>query len=182
MRSFKTEGIIIKRKNCGEADRMVTVFTKTHGKLLIKATGVRKITSRRSAHIELLNYSLLSVYKGRTYPVLVEAQVIKDFYEIKKDLTKVGFAYHICELVNGLCAPEQENEAVFNLLKNTLTQMTKDYDLALTVHSFEIELLSNLGFWHDYAKLSDKLDTESFIENILERKLKSKRIFSKLIE
>jgi DNA repair protein RecO (recombination protein O) len=159
---------------------MVTVFTKQHGKLLIKATGVRKITSRRSAHIELLNYSLLSVYKGRTYPVLVEAQILEDFSEIKKDLTKVGFAYHICELVNGLCAPEQENEAVFNLLKNTLMRMNTGNDLALLVHSFEIELLSNLGFWHKRTEVFEKLDTESFIENILERRLKSKRIFSKL--
>ena len=60
MRSFKTEGIVIKRRNFNEADRIITVFSKRNGKINIKASGVRKITSRRSPHLELLNYSIFS--------------------------------------------------------------------------------------------------------------------------
>ncbi|MBI4096902.1 MAG: DNA repair protein RecO, partial [Candidatus Levybacteria bacterium] len=54
MRTFRTEGIIIKRKNFGEADRILTVFTKEYGKLQVKAKGIRRIPSRRSAHVELV--------------------------------------------------------------------------------------------------------------------------------
>jgi len=54
MKSYKTEGIIIKRKNFGEADRILTIFTKNKGKISIVAKGVRKINSRRAPHIELL--------------------------------------------------------------------------------------------------------------------------------
>ena len=66
MRTHKTEGIIIKRRNYGEADRILTVFTKYNGKIQVKATGIRRIPSRRSAHVELLNYSVLNLYKGIT--------------------------------------------------------------------------------------------------------------------
>lgn len=199
MRQFKSEGIVIKRKNYGEADRIITLFTKSQGKIQVKASGVRKITSRRSPHVELLNYSSITVYKGRAFPILIEAQVNEDFSGIKTDLTKVGLAYHICELVDGLCPENQEQEAVFVLLLNTLRQLNSLYVLptatgyfnpenglsdgdntAVIIHEFEVELLSMLGYWHGTPELSLKLNTNDFIENIIERRLKSKRIFSKV--
>ncbi len=219
MRNTRTEGIIIKRKNLGEADRLVTVITPHFGKLTVKATGVRKITSRRSAHIELLNHATLNLYKGKGMHVLTEVKMLDDHSKIKQDFTKVGFAYHLCELVDGLCPEEQENSNVFYLLKNTLNRLavqdvvmpivsTKihsdidDYTIGTfgltthdapkvsaprmdgslheTLHHFEIELLSELGYWNKSDPLSKNFDTHSMIESILERKLKSHNIFSKL--
>lgn len=180
MRSFRVEGIIIKRINYGEADKIITVLTKYHGKLSVKAGGVRKITSKRSAHIELLNHVNLSLYKGARFPIVVEAESIQNYSEIKQDLTKVGFAFHICELIDGLCPEGQEQQQVFMLLKNTLEQITTADSMAEIIHEFEIELLSLLGFWQGQPDVASKLDTQNFIENIIEKRLKSKNIFSKL--
>lgn len=177
MRSFKTEGIVIKRKNVGEADRIVTVFTKRFGKIRISAKGVRRISSKRSAHVELLNLAHLTLYKGNGFPILTEAEVIEDFSLIKDNLTKVGFAYHICELVDGLCAENQESRRVFELLRSVLSRLSKEEDIAPIIHEFEIELLSTLGFFPRYQPIHN-FDTHSFIERILERKLKSKRVVS----
>lgn len=179
MRSYKTEGIIIKRRNYGEADRILTVLTKNNGKIQIKASGVRKINSRRSPHIELLNYSTLLIYKGAALPVLTEAETIENFLPIKDDLTKIGFSFHMCELIDGLCAENQENNTVFFLFKNTLCRLKEEEDLVSVIHEFEVELLTILGFWPRYRS-SQNLNTHYIIENILERPLKSKNIFSKL--
>lgn len=121
MRNFKTEGIIIRRRNFRDADRILTVLTANHGKIAVRASGIRKIPSKRSAHVELLNHSVLNLYNGHAFPVLTEAQTIDSFASIKEDLHKIGLAYHLCELVDGLCAEGQENRAVFSLLRNTLT-------------------------------------------------------------
>lgn len=224
MRNFRTEGIIIKRRNFGEADRLITVLTRNHGKILVKAAGVRKITSRRSAHIELLNHAILNVYKGNNFPILTEATMVDDYVAIKTDFNKIGIAYHLCELVDGLCPENQENSNVFSLLKNTLNQLSnqdevmteipvqaassylladiQDYTIGTygigvsdapqvtklqaqtsqsnTLHNFEIELLTELGYWHKQDLLSKNFDTHDMIENILERSLKSKKIFQKL--
>ncbi len=194
MRTFKTEAIIIKRRNFGEADRIITVFTKEHGKFSIKASGVRKITSRRSAHVEPLNHSLLSLYKGNGFPILTEARILDDFSALKTDLNKIGLAYHLCELIDGLCPENQEQRGVFELLKNTLDKLTGKYPLGgrdlstslemtipVVVHEFEVELLSMLGYWNKQEiKPLTLHDTPAFMENIMERKLKSRRIFSKL--
>ncbi len=205
MRTFKTEGIVIKRRNVGEADRIITIFSKDHGKLQIKASGVRKITSRRSPHIELLNYVNLTLYTGKTYPILVEAQSKENFSTLKEDLHKVGLAYHICELIDGLCPEGQEHESVFELLKRTLVilspdgylgegspmyndagdsssfdKLTTQNDLVFIIHEFEVELLALLGYWRGSQEVAKTLDTQHMIENILERKLKSRNIFAKL--
>src|SRR5579859_2940888 len=120
MRTFTVEGIIIKRRNYKDADRMLTVFTRNYGKIAVKAGGVRKITSRRSSHIELLNHTTLTLYKGNGFPVLTEAQMINSFSEIKDNLIKIGFAYHICELIDGLCPEGQEQASIFALFLTTL--------------------------------------------------------------
>jgi hypothetical protein len=227
MRNFRTEGIVIKRKNYGEADRIITILTRDFGKMSVKAAGVRKITSRRSSHIELLNHVSVGLYKGNTFPVLTEAKMVDDFAPIKNDFHKVGLAYHLCELIDGLCPDNQENSKVFFLLRNFLRQLAEadevfeekeaqsaetdykylhaeidDYTLgtygiavndapglskvkasnylSFTLQQFEIDLLTELGYWNASDELARNFDTHDMIEAILERKLKSHKIFAKL--
>lgn len=182
MRAFKTEVVVIKRRSIGEADRLLTVFTKDHGKLVIKATGVRKITSRRSSHTELLNIAALHLYQAKGMPVLTEIETKENFPEIKDDLSKVGFAYHICELIDGLCPENQENEKVYRLLVHTLYKLeVSDEETVVVIHDFEVQLLTLLGFWRVPEEIPvERVNTQSIIENILERKLKSKQILLQL--
>ena len=194
MRTYKAEGIIIKRFNVGEADRILTVFSKYDGKFSILAKGIRRIPSRRSAHVELLNHSLLTLYQGKSMPILTEATSLENFEEVKDDFTKVGFAYHLCELINGLCPEGQEHRDIFDLLHKTLGRLShchseffdsvqddsKEMSLLEIIHEFEIELLTILGYWKKDNPISHTLNTTAFIEDILERRLKSRSIFLKL--
>ncbi|MCL4354474.1 DNA repair protein RecO [Patescibacteria group bacterium] len=176
MRSYKTEGIVIKRRNFGEADRILTIFSKRSGKIQVKAPGVRRITSKRSSHVELLNYCVFGLYEGKKLPVLIEAQSMDNFQNIKGDLNKIGLAFHFCELIDGLCAENQENIVAFSLFRSTLNNLSlKDADPEKLRENFETKLLNILGFL--------KLDMDqkpfnrtAFIEQILERKLKSRQV------
>ena len=179
MRNLKTEAIIIRRRNIGEADRILTVFTKEYGKMQIKASGVRKIVSRRSGHVELLNHSLLTLYKGPVSLILTEAQTFDNFSYIKNDLQKIGFAYHICELIDSLCPEGQENRAVFELLKSTMQRLSVDKEAVSIINEFEVDLLNNLGYWNT-AHDPSVVDTKHLIEEIIEKKLKSTKIFAKI--
>lgn len=173
MRSYKTEGIIIKRKNYGEADRILTIFTKNHGKIQIIAKGVRKITSRRSSHIELLNHTALGVYEGKM-PVLTEAECINHHSSLKNDLKKTGYGFYVCELIDGLLPERQENREAFSLLQNMLFDLETTSEPKALLNKFEQELLSLLGFWPRERAFA--VDSSVIIENIMERKIKTKRI------
>lgn len=184
MRSYKTEGIVIKRRNFGEADRILTLLTRTYGKIQVRAPGVRKIISRRSSHIELLNLTLLTLYKNSQWslPIVTEAEVQEEFLPIKRMLDKVGLAYYICELIDSLCAQNQENKRVFFLVRDIFFKLS-NYSSSSngtmqqwnneSIGYFEDELLVTLGFLPREHKLADK---RGFIESILEKKLRTKRL------
>jgi len=187
VRTHKVEGIILKRRNVGEADRVLTILSRESGKISVKAPGVRRIKSRRSAHIELLNLAQLTLYSGsKTFmPIVTEAQTLEDFSGIKKNLRKIGYAYYICELINGLCADNQENRSVFFLLKNVLFSLEKEKNYLELISSFEKDLLQTLGFWREAAMLqtpasakasAGRQDSRIVMERLLERKLKTIRV------
>ena len=174
MRTYKIEGIVLKRRNLGEADRILTVLSRESGKISVKAPGVRRIPSRRSSHVELLNHSQFTLYSSsKTFmPIVTEAQTLEDFSSIKDNLQKIGYAYYVCELINGLCPENQENRSVFFHLKSTLSALSHTLDAYALVKRFEKDLLAELGFWSE-AKLLQTQDSQTVMERLLERKLKT---------
>lgn len=177
MRTYKVEGIVLKRRNLGEADRVLTILSREFGKITIKAPGVRRIPSRRSSHVELLNLSQFTLYSSSKafMPIVTEAQTLEDFSLIKSDLRKIGVALYICELINGLCADNQENRGVFFHLKSILSELSKTLDVSGLVKKFEKDLLTELGFWSEAKQLLTQ-DSQIVMEKLLERKLKTLRV------
>lgn len=180
MRTLRVDGIILKRQNVGEADRILTILTKELGKIQVKAKGVRKIASKRASHIEPLNVCTLSLYKGHALPVLTEVVTQESFPLLKGDLEKIGFAYHLCELVDGLCPPQEENTKVFSLLHDVLKRMEYEKELAPLIHEFEVSLLTTLGYWSQGQQLQNA-NLSYLIEGILERKLKTRALIPRLL-
>ncbi len=172
MKSYLAEGIVIKRKNFGEADRILTLFTQKYGKIKILAKGVRRITSRRGPNIELFNRVQLSVHIGKTFDILTEAQVLNTFSKIRKNLDLVGLAFHICEIVDGLCPERQSHPRIYEMMLKVFNELDHG-----PVHLFEQNILQELGY---LPKDNREIDSTLFIEKILERKLKTRRIIAKL--
>ena len=63
-RAFRTQAIILKRRDFGEADRILTVFTPAYGKLDVIAKGARKPTSTKTGHVELFTRTDMLIHKG----------------------------------------------------------------------------------------------------------------------
>lgn len=145
MRGFKTEGIILKRRNFGEADRILTVFTPSKGKISVLAKGVRRIRSRRAGNVELLNRAVIYLYQSKGMPILTEAQTLESFQKIKEDLTLSTYAYHLIELVDKLTAENQENRILYEHLVEVLKRLERK-PRQILIRAFEAKILSNLGF------------------------------------
>ena len=177
MPSYKTEGVILKRLNYGEADRILTVYTKNYGKIRAMAKGVRKITSRKGGNVELFNHCVLFLAEGRNLDIVTEAQVVNSFSRLSQDLEKTAAAFYLVELIDQLTPDGQVNRQVFDLLVRTLNELlvtgyrfSEKKTLPVTIQKFEIELLNLLGFWSDSI---DRRDIKGYIEEIIERKLRS---------
>ena len=149
MHSFASEGIILKRKNYGEADKLITIFTKNRGKIKAVAKGVRKITSRRASSLELFNHVKIFLHQTKGLPILTEAQSQNTFLELKEDLNKLSIGFLVLELIDRLFEEEQDNRVVFDLLVDTLLCIDKSETLLEAKKfqtSFQIKLLTQVGY------------------------------------
>ncbi len=149
MHGFSSEGLILKRKNFGEADKIITLFSKNHGKVVCVAKGVRKITSRRASSLELLNHVKMSLHETKGMPILTEAESQNTFPDLKEDLNKLSVAFLVLELVDRLFEEGQENKVVFNLLLDTISRIDQAetlYEAKKFQTSFQIKLLTQLGY------------------------------------
>lgn len=181
MRTYKIEGIILKRTNLGEAERLVSVFSKQHGKIRVRAPGVRKIISRKAAHLELFNHSLLMLVQGKNLDIITEAETINNFSRIRKNFNQVATAYYFCELVERLLPERQENQEIFELLKESLEKLGNISDLSglgRLGESFSNRLLQILGYLEKKNFLTGE-NLERYLENVMERKIKSKKMLDK---
>ena len=179
MATYKTEGVILKRLNYGEADRILTIYTKYRGKIRAIAKGVRKITSRKGGNLELFNHCVLFLAEGRNLDIVTEAQVVHSFSRVSDDLEKTATAFYLVELIDQLTPDGQVNRQVFDLLVENLGELKsrrpacrqgRAEELGAVIRSFEINLLKLLGFWSDAV---DIRNVKSYIEEIIERKLRS---------
>ncbi len=174
-KTYKTEGIILKRTNYGEADRILTIYTKHYGKIKALAKGVRRITSRRGGNVELFNQATLFLNKGRNFDILTEAQVVNSFKSWRQNLKKVAVAYYFCELVDKLTPEEQPNQRVFQLLSRFLGKIGTA-SLPELSRSFEETLLKELGFGVPEKLKKQSGSLRAYIESIIEKKLNSQEI------
>jgi len=137
VRLYRTEAIVLRRSNFGEADRLLTLYTPEWGKLRVIAKGVRKPTSRKSGHLELFTHSRLLVAKGRNLDIVTQAETLHSFRPLREDLLRTGWAYYAAELLDRFVEEGIEDRPLFNLFLATLGWLCEDVDLDLT----------NCGFW-----------------------------------
>jgi len=176
--TYKTEGIILKRRNFGEADRILTIYTKHFGKISFLAKGVRKPTSRKSPSLELFNWIKFLAHRGRNLDILAECQTVRVFRALRKDLERLELAFYFCELVDKLSPENLKNKKIFNLLAGGLLGLEKASKEMLTnaAFNFEQKILEESGFW-ERGKSARGIDLKQYIEEIAGKKLRSKNMF-----
>lgn len=210
MHGIKVEGIVLKRRNLGEADRILTVFTYQKGKISVLAKGVRRITSRRAGNVELLNRVSMFLHQAKTFLILTEAASLDTYQKLKEDLVLSTYAFHIIELVDRLTAENQENRVLYEHLVNVLQRLARN-PRQILVRAFEVKILSNSGFlsflrsdtggnigkilkkleilsWDEIEKIKvnkkEALETERVlryhVERVIEGRLKSRQLLGKL--
>lgn len=145
-RLYRTPAIILKRYDFGEADRILTLFTPELGKVRVIAKGVRKITSRKSGHVELFTYSNLLIAKGRNLDIVTQAETIKPFRTLREDLSRITHAYYVVEVVDQFTEERNENQPLFELLLGTLQALEETSDIRRTIRYFELRLLDVVGY------------------------------------
>ena len=146
-RLYRTAGIVLKRVDLGEADRILTLFTRDQGKLRAIAKGVRRTTSRSAGHLEPFTLSDLLLAVGRELDVVSQAETIGAFRDVREDLVLTTHAYYLAELTDLLTEDRMENRAAFGALVDGFTALAEQaFHPRVVVIAFLLRLLDALGY------------------------------------
>ena len=145
-RVYRTEAIVLRRSDFGEADRLLTVLTPDRGKLRLVAKGARKPTSRKSGHVELFSHGQFMVAVGRDLDIVTQAETLEPFLPLRGDLSRTTYAYYLAELADAFTADRDENRPLFDLLREALGWLCEAEDLPLLARYYELHLLGLVGY------------------------------------
>lgn len=184
MRSEKTRGFILKRSNYGEADKILTVFSREKGKIHVLAKGIRRIKSRRAPHLELFNLVYFVLHHGQTLDIVTEARVESSYAGIKANLKLSGFLFYLSEILDKIIPEHQPHPEVFDQLQahlkalETVSRSPSSNDAQRLTKEFVVQLLWSLGYLPkgEYPKIG----ITNFVEQIVERGIKSKKFLEEI--
>lgn len=145
-RSIRTEGIVLRRKDFGESDRILVLFTRKMGRVSVIAKGARKPSSKISGHLELFMRSSFLISRGRNLHILTQAEMIEDFEPLRTDLSGIGRGSYLVELVDAVIYEEGSNVKLYNLLVSTLGSLSAGEDPEIIIRYYELHLLDLVGF------------------------------------
>lgn len=150
-RLYTTEAVVLDRRDFGEADRLLTLYTPMHGKVRAIAKGTRKTTSRMSGHIELFTHTRLLIASGRNLDIITQTELIHSHEGLRNDLWRLALGYHVVELVNRFSEERLENMDVWHGLLEILRLLDapipdNESIAELAVRFFELKLLNTVGY------------------------------------
>jgi DNA repair protein RecO (recombination protein O) len=145
--SIRVEAVVIRHSDWGEADRLLTLYTRQAGKTRAIVKGARKITSRKAGHLEPFTQVKLQLARGRDLFIVTQVDTVDPYLPLHEDLTLTGHAAYVLELIDRFTyEDEMENSTLFRLLTDTLSRLASKSDPWLVIRYYEIRLLDFLGF------------------------------------
>jgi len=146
-RSFRVEAVVLRHSDYGEADRLLTLYTRQLGKTRVLAKGARKIASRKAGHIEPFTHVKMQLAKGKDMLILTQADTVDAYLPLREDLILTSQASYVLELLDRFTYEgETENPSTFRLLTDTLARLASNNDSWLVIRYYEMRLLDHLGF------------------------------------
>jgi DNA repair protein RecO (recombination protein O) len=145
-RSLRTEAIVLRHSDWGEADRLLTLFTSYRGKIRVIARGVRKLNSRKAGHLEPFTIVNLMLARGRDFWIVSQAEMTESFFNIRNNLQLTGAASYLIELTDRFTFEEQENHPLYQLLVESMQRLEGNEVIFNATRYFELQLFNHLGY------------------------------------
>ncbi len=117
---LKTDGLVVRQVNYKDNDQILTVLTKEHGLMTLKARGVRSRSSRLKGACQLLAYSEFTVFENRGFHTIDEANAIQMFPELRTDIELLSLASYFAQVAEVLSQEDMPNPELLSLTLNAL--------------------------------------------------------------
>jgi DNA repair protein RecO (recombination protein O) len=137
---YNVEAVNIKSNNAGEADKIITLFSKGRGKIRAVAKGARRPTSKFGGRLEIFAYNHLQLATARNLDIISQCETIESFYKLREDREKLNAGFYMVRLIDIITEDRQRNDELFDLLLNALYALQTKVDADVFSRAFEVKL------------------------------------------
>jgi DNA repair protein RecO (recombination protein O) len=169
----RSQGLVIKKEDRGEADQLFTIYTKDFGKIDILAKSIRKISSKLRAGAEIFYLSEFEFIQGKGYKTLTDAIVLEKYNNLRQDLNRLKIAHQAAEILDDFIKGQEPDERIWNLFLKVFKKINdpkiSGENLPEIYYDFLFNFISLLGYGvsrADFKKL------KSFSRDYLSRVLR----------
>ena len=144
MREFRDDAVVLRTFKSGEADRVVVLYTKGHGKVRVLAKGARKSSSRLGSTLETLGYVRVDLVKSRgDFYIARHVEHLDALRTLRNSYARISAGYAVVEAVDAIPSDETPDEEIFDLLVRVLVALDDDrFQADLVPASFYLRLLA----------------------------------------
>jgi DNA repair protein RecO (recombination protein O) len=154
---YRDEALILRTQKLGEADRIITMLTREHGRVRGVAKGVRRTMSKFGARLEPGSHVDIQLHIGKTFDTVTQVEAIANYgEELANDYQRWTIASAILETTERFTPQEREPALQeFNLVVGALKVLAeKRYDSSLILDAFLLRSLAIGGYAPSMTKCS----------------------------
>jgi DNA repair protein RecO (recombination protein O) len=164
--SLKTEVVVLRSMRYGEADRILHLYSRDHGRISAIAKGVRKARSRFGGRLEPCSRVALVLHQGRSELLTVTgADTVASHARLRDHAAALDGAVRACDAVNRLFGDGEPHPPAYHLLCNELALLDRDPGRATWANqlAFRLKLLVAAGLAPQLASCASCGEAEHLV-------------------
>ena len=147
-----TQALVLREVRYKEADRILTLFTDTDGKITAKARGALRKSSRTAAATQQLTYSEMTLFGNRGRWTVNEASLIEPFTGLRTEIERFALGSYFAECIETFSVEDQPDPALLQLGLNSLYALSRgNHDPTVIKAAFELRLMGISGYEPDLS-------------------------------
>ncbi len=143
---YHVEGIVIRTMDYKESDKIVTIFSREHGKLGFVAKGARKMKSKYGAACQLFTRAEFSIYMNRQLGTLRHSDITHSFHVLRAKIDHAAYAAYLNELLELMLPESTPDEPLFESYLRALESIEEGDHMPVILHIFELKMLYEAGY------------------------------------
>ncbi len=197
MALFRTQGLILSTRRFSEADKMVSIFSPTYGRIEAIAKGARKSGSRLAGRIEPFNVGRFLIFRGKSIPIITQVEIEKFFPRLTSAQPELEYGLEVLHIISKVLDKEQPEEKLYQLSLAYLDYLEKEGVNKSVWLAYRLKVLAFLGYklnfnfcfkcqqelseggWFDWGK--GRLFDENCLESEEAHYLSQPKFFSHLL-
>jgi DNA repair protein RecO (recombination protein O) len=145
MKEYSVEAFVLRLRPLGEADRILTLFSRERGKLSAVAKGSRATRSKFGARLDFFARSSLTLHTGRNLDIITGAALVANAWDRLVDPDVFASVGYVAEIIDSLCEPDLAVPEIYDLLCELQTLVERGEATASMLPAIDLRLLGALG-------------------------------------